>query len=239
MARYQNPADINFNNGQPLPNGKLFFFEAGTSTPKQTFSDAAESVANPHPVLLDASGREPNIFYSGSAKVVLQDASGEQVWERDPVGGENLLGNFSDYNIEITYNMTDIVNFEGNFYQSLTNNNVGNNPSTDLTNWELIYFNYPVKEKQNAAPLENRRQNVLLDGSTFKLPAVSTVRVNDILYATVPDQFKNSNPTVEVFDTANDTLIDSTGTDTALLMNVGAVSIAFQYIDNNQWRILV
>ena len=140
MPRYQNPADINFYQGEPTPNGLLFFFESGTSTPKATYADIGESVQNSHPVLLDAAGREPNIFYSGSAKVVLQNSLDEQVWERDPVGGESTLGNFSEYNSEIIYSQNDIVTDGGKFYLSLSNNNVGNDPTLETSKWMEIRF---------------------------------------------------------------------------------------------------
>lgn len=140
MPRYQNPADINFSLGAPTPSGKLYFYESGTSTPKQTYADISESVANSHPVLLDSAGREPNIFYSGSAKVVLEDSAGQQIWERDPVGGESLLGNFSDFNITIIYGVNDIVEDGGKFYQSLANNNQGNTPGTSAEEWSEIRF---------------------------------------------------------------------------------------------------
>jgi len=139
MPRYNNPADINFSQGEPTPNGKLSFFESGTSTPKSTFADVGESVPNAQPVLLDSAGREPNIFYSGSAKVVLQDENGNQVWERDPVGGESVLGNFSDFNLSIIYGLNDTVQTSnGDFYKSLANANQGNIPLLSPDKWELL-----------------------------------------------------------------------------------------------------
>jgi len=141
MPRYQNPADINFYQGEPTPNGKLFFFESGTSTPKATYANVGETTQNAQPVLLDSAGREPNIFFSGSAKVILQDENGQQVWERDPVGGESVLGNFSDFNIAIIYGLNDTVQTsDGRFYQSNVAANQGNDPLTSPTQWTEIRF---------------------------------------------------------------------------------------------------
>ena len=140
MPRYQNPADVSFYQGVAIPNGKLYFYESGGSTPKATYADSSESVANSHPVLLDSGGREPNIFYSGSAKVVLQDESGTQVWERDPVGGESQLGSFSDFNLEIIYGSNDIVKSGGKFYISIVASNQGNDPATSPEEWSEIRF---------------------------------------------------------------------------------------------------
>ena len=241
MPRYQNPADVNFYQGQPTPNGKLFFFESGTSTPKQTYFDIGETTPNTHPVLLDAAGREPNIFYSGSAKVVLQNELGEQVWERDPVGGESQLGNFSDYNPEIIYNKSgnDIVSYKGEFYISLTNNNVGNDPETSPDDWLLIYFNYPTKQNESSSQLSNRMVNILKDSTTFKLPDTNTVKVGDLTYCVLPSVFSSEQPAVEVFNLSNETIIAKDQTDTDLRMNVGALMIAFEYIDNGSWRLLL
>jgi len=44
-----------------------------------------------------------------------------------------------DYDVATTYNTGDIVFYTNNkFYKSKTDNNIGNNPSTDTTNWELL-----------------------------------------------------------------------------------------------------
>ena len=45
------------NNGKPLAGGCVATYQAGTTTPLQTFTDATGMVPNPNPVMLDASGR--------------------------------------------------------------------------------------------------------------------------------------------------------------------------------------
>jgi len=49
----------------PLVGGKLYAFAAGTSTPLATYSDAALTTPNAHPVVLDANGEA--IIYLGAA----------------------------------------------------------------------------------------------------------------------------------------------------------------------------
>ena len=44
----------------PLISGKLFFFESGTNTDIDTFSDVALAITNTNPVILTAAGRQPN-----------------------------------------------------------------------------------------------------------------------------------------------------------------------------------
>jgi hypothetical protein len=47
------------NNGNPLTGGKLFTYEAGTTTPQATFTTFVGNVAHANPIILDAAGRVP------------------------------------------------------------------------------------------------------------------------------------------------------------------------------------
>lgn len=73
-------------NGDPLVGGKVYTYEAGTTTPLATYTDASGVFANGNPIILDARG-EANIWYSsGSAyKVVLADASDAVIWTVDNI----------------------------------------------------------------------------------------------------------------------------------------------------------
>lgn len=74
--------------GTPLSGAKLYFYASGTSTPQNTYSDAALTVANANPVTADSGGRFGDIFMvAGTYKVVLKTASGATVWTADPVAG--------------------------------------------------------------------------------------------------------------------------------------------------------
>lgn len=72
------------NAGKPLVGGKVYTYLAGTSTPKNTFSDSAGLVPLPNPVILDSRG-EAQIFWTGSYKVVLKDALDNTIWSVDNV----------------------------------------------------------------------------------------------------------------------------------------------------------
>ncbi len=50
-------------NGNPLNGGKLFYYVSGTATKAITYSDAAGTVANTNPIILDSSGRCPVAVY--------------------------------------------------------------------------------------------------------------------------------------------------------------------------------
>lgn len=80
---YQTVVDAN---GVPIPGAQLFFYASGTSTPINTYSDAALTVPNTNPVVANAAGVFPNIFMLPVYyKVVLTDSLGDQIWTADPV----------------------------------------------------------------------------------------------------------------------------------------------------------
>ncbi len=65
-------------NGAPLALGNLYYYVAGTTTPQDTYSDAAGTVVNTNPIVLDGSGRLDVDVYLGSNsnyKEVLTTAS--------------------------------------------------------------------------------------------------------------------------------------------------------------------
>src|SRR4051812_19908329 len=45
------------NNGNPLTSGTVTFYEAGTSTKKDTWNDSAKTTVNANPLTLNAAGR--------------------------------------------------------------------------------------------------------------------------------------------------------------------------------------
>lgn len=75
-----------FNNsaGVPLVGGKLWTYAVGTNTPKATYSDAAGTIANTNPVILDSRG-EATVFWSGDYKAVLTDSVDAVIWTIDGI----------------------------------------------------------------------------------------------------------------------------------------------------------
>jgi hypothetical protein len=47
------------NNGNPLSGGKIYTYEAGTSTPLATYTSSSGNTAHTNPIVLDAAGRVP------------------------------------------------------------------------------------------------------------------------------------------------------------------------------------
>jgi hypothetical protein len=73
------------NAGVPLAGGLLYTYAANTTTPQNTYSDAAGASPNPNPVVLDSTGSatvrlDPTLAY----KFVLKDSSGATtLWTED------------------------------------------------------------------------------------------------------------------------------------------------------------
>lgn len=78
--------------GAPLVGGKLYAYDAGTNNPRATYQDAAGTVPNVNPIILDARG-EALVFWSGTYKVVLKDAADVTLWTVDQVSDSASLPN--------------------------------------------------------------------------------------------------------------------------------------------------
>lgn len=76
-----------------LREGSVQFYEIGTTTPKNTWSDADLSTLNANPLNIDGAGRFPDdVFLDGEYTVVLKDGlngTGATVWTRDVIGGDS------------------------------------------------------------------------------------------------------------------------------------------------------
>jgi hypothetical protein len=123
--------------GDPLALGLLDFFVSGSSsTRKKTYADAAETIENTNPVVVGGDGRCPNVFGTGTYNVILRTSAGVQLLARDPVGGSDSLTFGADWVASTSYSATDQVRDDGNYWQSVTNLNQGNQPSlNDGSNW--------------------------------------------------------------------------------------------------------
>lgn len=72
-----------------LSGGKLYSYDAGTTTARNTYPTIADALAftnaNANPVILDTRG-EANVVISGSTKLILKDANDNVIWTVDNVG---------------------------------------------------------------------------------------------------------------------------------------------------------
>jgi len=97
------------NNGEPLAGGKLETYEAGTTTPKITYTSEDESTPNTNPVVLDAGGRADIWLESGSYRFVLRDSADNLIAEIDDISGAsaNVFGN-SVVDVSTNLNITSV-----------------------------------------------------------------------------------------------------------------------------------
>ncbi len=73
-------------NGERAIGAKVYFFDAGTSTPRTTYSDAALTTPNAHPVAADGNGRWPAVFLQyGSYKEIATTSGGTELWSTDVI----------------------------------------------------------------------------------------------------------------------------------------------------------
>jgi hypothetical protein len=126
------------NNGNPLINGQLFTYAAGTTNPIATYTDATAGTANTNPVILNSRGEAPVFLLPNTAyKFVLEDSRGNLIWSEDQIFGSQLLTLYAgtdtgtSNNYVLTYNapFTTYAGAQGQIiYFIPANSNTG--PST-------------------------------------------------------------------------------------------------------------
>lgn len=74
-------------NGEPLVGGKIYTYEAGTSTPVATYTDSSGNTANTNPIILDSRGM-CNIWLLDTVvyKYVVKDADDVLIFTTDNIG---------------------------------------------------------------------------------------------------------------------------------------------------------
>lgn len=78
-------------NGNPLAGGKLYSYDAGTTTPRPTYTNYGGATPNANPVILDSRG-EANVWLDSSLyKLKLTSATDVEIWTVDNVGGAATL----------------------------------------------------------------------------------------------------------------------------------------------------
>lgn len=86
-------------NGEPLVGGKVYTYEAGTTTPSVTYTDNTGTSLNSNPIILNARGEASIWLGAGIYKFKLTDANNVEIWTIDyisaPISGvsPSLSGN--------------------------------------------------------------------------------------------------------------------------------------------------
>jgi hypothetical protein len=126
--------------GDPVIDGKLYFYESGTIVDKVVYFDVNLSIPHAQPVELTAAGRQPPIFFSGTANVILTHQGG-QIEVSDPEGGAASETSFPAWNGSTIWDFGDIVvGSDGNYYVSIIANNQASDPTSTPAAWTQIRF---------------------------------------------------------------------------------------------------
>lgn len=90
-------------NGAPLAGGKVYTYQAGTTTPLATYTTAGGTTPNANPVILDARG-EADIWYAPgvSYKVVLRTSADALIWTVDNIAMSGSMATQNADNVNIT-----------------------------------------------------------------------------------------------------------------------------------------
>ncbi len=87
-------------NGNVRANAKLYFYQTGTTTPQNTFTDAALSVTATNPVVADSNGLFSAMYLGDpptftAYKAILKTSADVTVWTTDPIAGAPITSPLS------------------------------------------------------------------------------------------------------------------------------------------------
>lgn len=71
------------NNGNPLSSGKVYFYEVGTTTFKDTYTSSEATTTNSNPITLNAGGKASTggIYGIGLYRQLVKDRNGNTIWD--------------------------------------------------------------------------------------------------------------------------------------------------------------
>jgi hypothetical protein len=100
------------------------------------------TIPNTDPVVLDAAGRIPDIFFAGLARFRVTNADESVTYtDTDPVGDTTVTSGAGPYDPATTYDVAAVVISDGKYWASLVDNNIGNDPATTPAAWSEVRFN--------------------------------------------------------------------------------------------------
>lgn len=74
--------------GNPLVGGRLYTYANGTTTPQTTYKDAAGTIANTNPIILDSLGSAVIFLTAGLVYTfVMKDSNDALIWSQDSISG--------------------------------------------------------------------------------------------------------------------------------------------------------
>ena len=117
-------AQFSDNNGVPLAGGKLYTYEAGTTTPQATYTTSAGTVARTNPIILDSAGRVPSggeiWVTSAPYKFVLNTSADVLIATYDNITGQGATGltpqNFTGDGTTVSFTLSSAPNGENSTF---------------------------------------------------------------------------------------------------------------------------
>ena len=94
--------------GNPLSGGKVYTYEAGTSSAKATYTDSGLTTPASNPIILDSEGRAL-IFAHGFYKFVIKDSADNTLYTRDNLA---YFYEMSDYLLDYFTGLTELTSIE-------------------------------------------------------------------------------------------------------------------------------
>jgi hypothetical protein len=101
------------NSGNILSGGKLYTYEAGTTTPLATYTSSTGATSHTNPIILDAAGRVPGgeiwLNYAYPYKFVVKTSVDVLIATYDNIGGSfnasSLIANFTGTGAQLAFTL--------------------------------------------------------------------------------------------------------------------------------------
>lgn len=101
------------NNGNILSGGKVFTYQAGTTTPLPSYTSNTGLTAHPNPIILDAAARIPTgeiwLDYTKLYKFVVKDSNDVLIATYDNIGGSfntsPIIANFTGTGLQVNFSL--------------------------------------------------------------------------------------------------------------------------------------
>lgn len=184
-------------NGNPLAGGKIYTYQAGTTTPKATFTTSDASVQNTNPVVLDAAGRAV-IFIQGSYRFDTFDANDVLIRSVDNVTSFATLEStntaffqsFSGTGSQTTFNLSETLGTESAallvFVSRATESYVTNGSFATDTGWTkgsgwTIGAGVATATGAISTALSQTSPKTLVDGKAYRLTYTVTRSAGGII----------------------------------------------------------
>jgi len=189
MSRYHPVSRIIDDNGSPVVNANIYFYEVGTTTEIPIYTDDLFTVPQAQPVLTLTGGVVPEVFFEGVCKVVIKDDTGVQIGlTREPVG-EIDAGQFDTWLTDKSYSFNDVV--KGSdllFYRSIVagiGTNQGNDPTSSPLSWVEFYTDLELEAPVLESPVINTgiSGTAVLDDDTMVTATDTTLATSESIKA--------------------------------------------------------